>query len=316
MEGRVMWKQIKSLGVDYLPYEVLHTVFVAKRLGDQVDNAIRGMAYHGVPSLRTVDFEKIKSSNTVFILGSGWSLNDISDEQWAVVRRADSFGFNFSILHEHVPTVYTFELSHSTSEAYRRQYELFQSVTERKRDQYRDVVKFITSLNPIPGRTGMFGVCDPGFKSSNFYAIETVRSIARNPNELRRMIRYFERLGVFQRTDHVGPLFKASGTMIMLMALAVNLGYERIVMLGVDMIDRRYFYEDEMKYPEAKGFRSSADTPVYSLLMPSKKYCRIDDAVFVLNETVFAPRGIQLFVANESSVLHPRVPLAPEDVWS
>src|SRR5690554_5249502 len=51
-----------------------------------------------------------KNSNILFILGSGPSINEITEDQWTHISACDSIGFNWFLVHSHVPTYYHMEL--------------------------------------------------------------------------------------------------------------------------------------------------------------------------------------------------------------
>lgn len=51
-----------------------------------------------------------RSSDTLFVLGSGASVCQYSHDQWATIGMADSIGMNNWILHDFVPTFYAAEL--------------------------------------------------------------------------------------------------------------------------------------------------------------------------------------------------------------
>src|ERR1035441_1165666 len=61
-----------------------------------------------LPLLETLDLSRIKTSDTVFVLGSGWSINEIGDERWKVIGRHDSIAMNFWPAHALVPRIYMF----------------------------------------------------------------------------------------------------------------------------------------------------------------------------------------------------------------
>ncbi len=61
-----------------------------------------------------LDISRYKQSDTVFILGSGASINALSSADWEKVKKADSIGFNYFLVHDHVPTYYFYETPYSS----------------------------------------------------------------------------------------------------------------------------------------------------------------------------------------------------------
>lgn len=53
----------------------------------------------GLPLLETLELRSAKTSDTVFVLGSGSSVNNISDRKWEAVSRHDSIALNFWLVH-------------------------------------------------------------------------------------------------------------------------------------------------------------------------------------------------------------------------
>ncbi len=62
-------------------------------------------------SINKLCIKNYKKSDTIFILGSGSSVNDLTEENWTVINSHDSIGFNFWLIHEFVPTFYFIEPS-------------------------------------------------------------------------------------------------------------------------------------------------------------------------------------------------------------
>ena len=52
------------------------------------------------------DLKKYKTSNRIYVLGSGRSVLDISKKEWKEIEKHDTIGFNHWYVHEHQPTFY------------------------------------------------------------------------------------------------------------------------------------------------------------------------------------------------------------------
>ena len=52
------------------------------------------------------ELKKQKTSNRIYILGSGKSILDISKQEWKEIEEHDSIGFNHWYVHNHKPTFY------------------------------------------------------------------------------------------------------------------------------------------------------------------------------------------------------------------
>ena len=99
---------IKSL-VKRLPHPLLMRIHHRYQLAQQSVLAREVSSRTGLPLLKTLDLRPLKTSDTVFILGSGWSINEITDARWSIIARHDSIAMNFWPFHPFVPRIYLFE---------------------------------------------------------------------------------------------------------------------------------------------------------------------------------------------------------------
>lgn len=291
-----------------LPYPViyaLHQGFYASTVAPRYEIVRRR---HGFRRLEDFDLGALKKSNTAFIMGSGYSLTKISEERWAAIRRHDSFGFNFFLRHDHVPSAFAFEgfyerLSPGASDLFAR------IAWERDRD-YRSVPKLVTGLTPE--LTATLPKLPPSFREGLVYA-PIVPSYVRSDDELRQSIRYHAALGHFSRHSQIARVYKYRATLSLFIVLAHRMGYENIVLCGVDLSDRRYFYHDPAKYPDMVGFGTGgqADTALHQTMKRWANQVPIDTVLYALDELVLRPAGTRLYVENASSALSPRIPAMP-----
>ena len=67
----------------------------------------------------TDDFKKRKTSDTLFVLGSGPSINDLTADDWATIGTHNSVGFNWWMVHDFVPSFYLFQFLQTGKRTYR-----------------------------------------------------------------------------------------------------------------------------------------------------------------------------------------------------
>src|SRR5271157_4008789 len=99
---------IKSL-VKQLPHPLLLRLYHAYYLRQQRDLAVDLARATGLPLLEELKLPPLRTSDTVFVLGSGWSINEVPAERWDVMGRHDTIGFNFWPVHPFVPRIFVFE---------------------------------------------------------------------------------------------------------------------------------------------------------------------------------------------------------------
>src|SRR4051812_5714569 len=98
-----------------LPYPIFLRLFLLKwslverRRHRQEQKASR------IESLESIDLARYRRSDTLFILGSGPSINRISAERWQAIAQHDTVGFNFWLCHSYLPTFYFYERIDATT---------------------------------------------------------------------------------------------------------------------------------------------------------------------------------------------------------
>ncbi len=136
---------IKSL-IKQLPHPLLLRVYHAYYLRQQHSLAVDLARATNLPLLETLNLSPIKTSDTVFILGSGWSINEIPDNRWDVIGRHDTIGFNFWPVHPFVPRIFVFE--NLCTSIQQDLYRAFFTTIQRRAQDYRLTVKIATEPHP------------------------------------------------------------------------------------------------------------------------------------------------------------------------
>ncbi|MBZ5647594.1 MAG: hypothetical protein LAN37_10260 [Acidobacteriia bacterium] len=297
-------------GAKSLPHPLLMRLYAQvhrwreQRLGEQARRRA------GVPSLGEFDLGRIKGSDTLFVLGSGASINHIPAERWKVVARHDTVGFNFWLFHPFVPKIYFFESLARDNPAYKT---LLDALAERA-DGYAETLKVIMDMEPP--RESLFEL--PAGIRRNLYAAKTISMLARNERELAAAVAYLVRSGAFRQTPRFDSLLKYNGSVSSVISLGIRMGYRRIVLCGIDMTRAEYFYQDAALYPERQDIPwLPQDRDAKHHTYTSNPWMVPMDLVIAeLTRTVLEPAKIELYVESRSSALWPKVPEAPESLWT
>ena len=194
-----------------------------------------------------VNLRERKNSDTLYILGSGSSVNQVSDEMWDQIAGHVSVGINHWTLHKFVPDVYA---------------------VEPVPDSRRDVGRSVTSLEV--DHLNHLRLLDRSavYKSEAIVICLAPRTVGENaqvmelPERLRdRMYMYF-RFTPFTRmekniaddygrflnsrldrtTSLVGP--DSGATLVRLLGIAVKTGFKHVVLVGVDL-STTYFWQEK-----------------------------------------------------------------------
>ena len=238
-----------------------------------------------------------RRSDTLFILGSGPSIRAVTPGQWAHVARHESFGINFSFLLDFVPTYHIME---DGKTAWHRQ--LTRQVLAPRRGKLAPSVWFISNRHTRR-------LIHPRYTPELFPEPARV-CVFRMPPRL-----LLERDRAFTAADFERSL-RYRATMSVVLHLAVQLGYRRIVLLGVDPQTPHHFFEDlpEMRAYVANVSRDQLDDRLPLPLMTPKVnlFRPLDEYLYGLHELYLRPRGMELSVGNPASVLRPRLPYFAE----
>ena len=171
-----------------------------------------------------------KTSDTIFILGSGPSLGSLNQEQIRVINQNDSLGISLSFLFDQIiPTYHLLPLERESAENRGRttMLNLFQDY----RLSYKETIML------LPQKI-LFRLGHPRWIPQAFPVnprIHYWRTKKKPP--------FSESAGF--NTEYFDKSLIYRGTLTVALDIAVSLGYQTIVLIGVDPRRWRYFYQDD-----------------------------------------------------------------------
>lgn len=256
-------------------------------------------------TLDMTDLNKYKKSEKLFIIGSGFSLNNITVNQWKEINDSDSFGFNFSILNkDHIPTFYTCEALkpfnlNENGMSYKGS--LYNSTFASRHDDYKNVIKFVSDLDE--NNAEHFANYGKEIIDENFHVVNTVNGVAGDSKQFNQLINYYKTKGIFDSKTHIDALFKFRATLCLAISFGISMGYKQIILCGIDLNDPRYFFQDLNKYPISIKLENDPGNKSHSTITPNQLFVPIDKVIKELNENICIPKEIELSVQNPASVL-------------
>ncbi len=224
------------------------------------------------------DLRAARKSDTVFIFGSGYSLNDISQAEWQAIEEHDTIGFNWFVHQRFV----------------RCDYHMVREIGDEKgwRAQVKEYFDLIRS-NPRFARS-IFLV------QSGFKAVNGNRAIGYQLLPADNAVYLFRSHHGTMPTTSLGEgIVHTHGTLSDCINFAALLGWRTIVLCGVDLYDRRYFWlrEDEPRLGDTtiQGKHNTALGGIVEGLAEWRAF--------------YEKQGIQLYAYNPRSLLTGAMPV-------
>jgi hypothetical protein len=237
-----------------------------------------------------------RRSDTVFVFGSGYSLNAITADQWAAIAEHDTFGFTAFVYQQWVRTDYHLIRGGLEGSLAWRAYAEDFCRTLNDNPRFADAVLILQGeyfgmfANQILG----YGLIRPG---TRIYRYRTRRGDGLPSLSLDEGIRH------------------SAGTLCDAVNVAVCMGWTNIVLAGVDLYDTRYFWlPPDQTYgldpatgllsPSSISPRGGAPGDVHNTVRNGIVRIMDDWAGFLARE-----RGIRLSVLNPRSLLSEVMPV-------
>lgn len=296
--------------VKALPYPLFLRAFLAWHAATQQRHAEAKRRRLGLPLISELDWNAYRKSDTLFILGSGPSINAIPAERWGAIARHDSIGFNFWPYHSHVPTLYYFEAADPVE--WPHVYVSMLALFRERAGAYRHVPKIISELQRAHH---MVPQLPPEWRE-NLYCHLPITLAARTPEEFGAGLRYVARSLALQRAFRRGRLFKYVSSLSALVPLAMLLGYRQVVLCGIDLHNQEYFYQDERLYPASASFTPEPKAQKHLAFREVPWLVKLNAVLREMNAVLLRPAGIELYVESRTSALWPEIPEVPPSVFA
>ncbi len=277
---------------------------------------------HDPLELRIADFKK---SDTLYILGSGASVNDLPPQAWEDIRKSDSLGINFWLYHDHVPTWYSCEVPRDVPSS-----ECLMALLRKRLADYSKTCFLLKDVTKLDDRFPAWNQELPLGSVRHLYTLAAVSVRGRKAGSLRFYLRCCRWLGWFRKQEKLWGVPMKRATLFLAMSFGIMAGYRRIVLCGVDLANTDYFYhapqyltgdlprpptlpvsaeELAARYQnEGVKMHQAPNPTIHNTIDPALNPLPMDEIIHAFHEEVLQPSGVEFFVALPSSKLHPRVP--------
>jgi hypothetical protein len=292
-----------------LPHPILLATFLLKYALSDLHLERKARVKNKLILLEEANILAIKKSATVFILGSGPSINAIPEQKWSAITKHDSMACNYWAFHNFVPTFYFYEAIGYREGKY---FEVFRRITERRAEEYAHCIKIVTGVRELAPEFDLFR---PNSWARDLYTVYTIPVAARNELEFVLGLRLARSLGLFSPSGRIGFIFKQASSITGLISLAVRMGYKQIVLCGVDLHSGECFYQDSELYPDGAEVEFQPRNGPHKLIAAQPWMIPTDTAVILMNREILGPAGVKIYVENRSSRLWPAIPQAPDSLF-
>lgn len=253
-----------------------------------------------VKKLEELNINSYKNSDTLFILGSGASINDFSDKEWDIISNNDSIGFNFWLIHNFVPDFYCFEPP--PNEVRNKIFYKLMSLKQKEYNEIPFIIRHSSNVNfkKIPNNI-----------INNLYIPYTQRIYGKSLNNLRKSISYLDKLDFFNMNSNIKYLLRKRSSLTVILSFGLLAGYKKIVLCGVDLNNTNYFYTENSGYYEKNGVPippNQQEGEIHKTIDPSQGNITIDEIIYNLNQMIFEKNNVELFIGSKKSALYPKLP--------
>lgn len=242
--------------------------------------------------VKTNEWHKYKTSDTVFIFGAGPSINDITESQYEHIKKHDSFGLSYFFLAEFPTTYYCLSM-----EGGGKNRNMFS-------DRYREIYEYTLWLLP---RKALFRMIHPRI-TPEYFPVNSKVSMFDLPSAICLDSRSFT------KDDFELSLFYR-GTLSLALDIVNRIGYKNIVLMGVDLHTYKHFFDElhvTKNYCEEYA-QVHKKNKVFESMIPKKgKGQPMDEYFYSVNELYFKPKGVNLYVGNKNNMISPCIPLYPK----
>ena len=279
----------------------------AREAARSVSKVATAGGYHEL-DVRRYEFGTTRKSDTLFILGSGRSINSLQPEHFLEISANVSVGINAWALHDFVPDAYCFE-------------------TGKSQQGPAEDTLFITNRLNRPAVTN---------KAPEFFFLRptlpaTVKNLVRVPGDLATPGKLYGRANLIPtRLQNLRPdlnrLLKAivagnspsnvlvdnGASVVRMVTLGFSQGFQNIVLTGVDLNDQPYFWlapEYEDRSTELNRLFPRQSGVPHSTLSAARRPFATDEVLTAMGDVLAGNYGVRLSVSTSASSLSTSLPI-------
>lgn len=198
---------------------------------------------YGGNLLNKAELLKNKKSDKIFILGTGQSINNLTEAEWLEIRNNDSFGINDFCHKNFAPTFYSFELERQNREDHLNRWKKNSQIIL---DNFQEFNKTVFCVRPYDTENLLIKSFLNKLNSNNTLYWQQIDFLpGKNSKELENYMKYYNSLKMFERNDY----FPSRGSSLSwILGLVYKLGYKEVILCGIDLYGEHFTTNVEPLY--------------------------------------------------------------------
>ncbi|MEX2411819.1 MAG: hypothetical protein WD607_10720 [Candidatus Paceibacterota bacterium] len=281
--------------------------YTVEELVSMYEHTTEATQWHG--NKLNNDFLKYKTSDTVFILGSGPSINNITESQWNKIAECDSIGFNYWFAHNFVPDMYVFQIPVTDSAKVK-----MASILTDKFDQYKNIPFILRGSGLANGHLSSAKELKYLLQKLKLYYLCEYPISSRCSISPDLLFRYMDALGFMTYGNISEFIPKWRSTIGLILMLVYQMGYKNIVLCGIDMQDNDHFWDYgsltdiKQKYQLPHPVVSNTKN-IKSFTDKNRSKNTVPKYIYSLRDWFKEKSDVNVYVGNEKTVLYPKINL-------
>lgn len=275
-----------------------------------IDNIYYSKAYPFLKRFSSLNKNDLtKKSDTLFILGTGSSINDITENQFKEISKHDSIAFNHFLIHDFIPDYYLLESSRD-SEVRNIQ---VHNIKQREKD-YKGVKFLFKGLEFSRTQNVLAALAEEDldidfYYSTSLYSRNNLKTKKTTEKELLQILNFSKKIN----KNRISFCYEKRASLSHLLFWAYLQDYKKIVLCGIDLNNSKYFYESD-KYKSMQKDLIIPPNGQKGVLHASndrdanRNNLTIQEVIEVYDKLIFKPNKINVFVSSNSSALSKNFP--------
>lgn len=194
--------------------------------------------------------DSIVNNKKVFILGSGFSVNSITNDQWNDISNNISIGLNYWLIHDFIPNIIQLEFLSDDKKQYS---DLILKVLKNRKEEFINTLFIVKSTHLLWWQYANLTFLlkeIPSELKSNFIFDYDFPHIGNSIQSFSKEINFLKSFNFFSKKTLFNYDVRASLGYSICFLIKRNI--KQIILCGVELNNGNYFYEKDLNYYNSK----------------------------------------------------------------